>query len=154
MTVQKGGWDYFQDQNEGSNADVVTATSGTHKLWTLGANFAAGSGDAATEHISDATGWKSFSVDIVDDVAIAANEALMVAWSTTVNDEANLTTQLNALRTALGTPDAAAHTNCLIVTERTSPMPVVFFDGQNRIKTISVATQGTADKDIIVSTVE
>lgn len=131
---------------------VQTAVSGTTNTYTLAAAVAAGSGDAAGQFINGT--FKAFTVDIQSDNAIAADEALMICWSTSAGDEANTTVTLDALRTALGTPDGVGHANTFIVTAHTSPIPVVVYDGSTTIKTISVASQGTTAYDIVVRTVE
>ncbi len=132
---------------------AITAVSGAMSVYTLNANIATGSGDAALEFITDATGHKGFNVDIIDDIAIAANESLMVCWSTTVNDEANTTAALDALRTALTTPDGVGHPNCFIVTANTKQIPPILWDGTDTIKTVSVACQSTAAKAVTISAI-
>ena len=83
--------------NVGINGSVAT--------YTLVANAAAGSGDAATEYVSSASGFKAFRLQMVSDVAIEADKLLMVGWSTTAAAQATVTGVLDALRTDLGSPD-------------------------------------------------
>ena len=130
---------------------AVTAVSGTAGLYTLLAATAAGSGDAATQFITDTTGWKGFTVDI-STAAPSASEALMICWSVTADDEANTTAELDLLRPDIGTPDGVNHPNCAVVTINTSNMPVILWDGTDTIKTISVASQATTAHDVVIQT--
>ena len=130
--------------NVGINGSVAT--------YTLVANAAAGSGDAATEFVSSATGFKAFKLQMVSDVAIEADKLLMVGWSTTATAQAAVTTVLDALRTALGTPDGAGHSNVMVFCNP-ADLPWIYWDGTTTIKTISVASQGTDNYDVALITV-
>ena len=115
--------------------------SGSVNTYTVVANNADGSGDGANEFITSATGWKYAKVVPISDVVIAADEALMVCWSTTASAQASLDDVLTALKTALLTPDSAGHANTLVTSNINDPL-VITWDGTTTIKTISVASMG------------
>jgi hypothetical protein len=133
---------------------AVTAVNGTMKVYSVAANAAINSGLNATEFITDATGYKAFTIDIVDDIAIALDEAVMVCWSTEVNKQVETTATLDLLRGSLGTPDGTGYANCFIMTVHTNPIPTIVYDGTTLIKTISIASQGTTSYDGVIRTIE
>ncbi len=137
---------------DGAMHVASVGVSGSVNTYTVVAAPAAGSGDAATQFITSATGWKYAKVVMISDVAVEADKLLMVGWSTTVNAEAAITTILDALRTDLGTPDGTGHANVLVSATINDP-PVIVWDGTTTIKTISVACQGTDTYDCAIITV-
>ena len=132
--------------NRGMNGSVAT--------YALIANAAAGSGDAATEFVSSASGFKAFRVVLCSDNAIEANKAMMIGWSTTAAAQAAVTVILDALRTALATPDGAGYANTIVMgAGGPTESPWVYWDGETTIKTISVACEATDNIDVAVITV-
>jgi hypothetical protein len=131
---------------------VSPEVSGSVATYTCVAAVAAGSGDAATQFVSSATGFKQVKVVPVSDVAIAADQLLMVGWSTTADDEVAVTVVLDALRTALGTPDGTGLANVVVTASVDDPI-VLTWDGVTTIKTVCVASQGTVPYNVAVITV-
>ena len=139
---------------EGAVYVANVGISGGVFTYALIANAAAGSGDAATEFISDTTGFKAFRVVLCSDNAIEANKAIMIGWDTTAAQQAAVTVVLDALRTALGTPDGAGYANCIVMgAGAPTESPWVYWDGTTTFKTISVACQATDNIDVAVITV-
>jgi len=133
---------------------VNRGMSGSVATYCLLANAAAGSGDAATQYISNASGFKAFRVVMCSDNAIEANKAMMIGWSTTAAAQAAVTAVLDLLRVALGTPDGAGYANTIVMgAGGPTESPWVYWDGETTIKTISVACQATDDIDVAVITV-
>ena len=125
-------------------------TIGSTYTYTVVANNADGSGDAATEYITSGTGWKWAKVVPISDVAIAADEALMVGWSTSASAQAAITTILTALKADLLTPDGTGHANTMVTSNLNDPL-IIRWDGQTTIKTISVASMGGAYECAIIT---
>jgi len=137
---------------DGAMHVASVGVSGSVATHTLVAAAAAGSGDAANQYITSATGWKYAKVVPVSDVAIAADQLLMVGWSSSASVQATVTGVLDSLRIALGTPDGVGLSN-VIVSASIDDLPVIVWDGTTTIKTISVASQGTVDYDVAVITI-
>ena len=137
---------------DGAMHVASVGVSGSVATHTLVAAAAAGSGDAANQYITSATGWKYAKVVMVSDVAVEADKLLMVGWSSTASDQVAVTTVLDALRTALGTPDSVGQANVIVSATINDP-PIIVWDGTTTIKTISVAVQGTDTYDVAVITI-
>ena len=136
--------------SEGSAHVANVGMPGAVFTYTVVANNADGSGDAATEFIGSATGWKYVKVVPISDVVFAADEALMVGWSTSASAQAAITTVLTALKAALLTPDGAGHANTKVTCNINDPLEV-YWDGTTTIKTVSVASMGGAYECAIIA---
>lgn len=123
--------------------------SGSVNIYTVTAAAAAGSGDGTNEYISSATGWKTVKVVQVNPVAalVTADQLLMVGFSGTESDQAAVTVILDAVRTALATPDSTGRPNVVVTNTAYDPITLTW-DGTTTIKTVSVASQGTTSYDL------
>lgn len=122
---------------------AITAASGTLKTHVMSPQTSFTAGTPADENYQNSTGCKCFWIEL-GDVAIGA-ESLIVAWST--DDGVTATTQSAAdtANTKHGTPDGAAMSNVMFVTDQDKERLVVYWDGENTIKTISLLLTGAAN---------
>jgi hypothetical protein len=101
--------------------------------FTPSTNFSA----VAADYWTDTTGAKEFRVDPT--IALGAGVALLVAFTTTAGDSANLESMINAAQTAFTTPNGVAQPGVIIVTDQNKDfIKWPRWDGTNRIKSIGV----------------
>jgi len=132
--------------SDGSNMALVGAeikpTSGTPKTYTMYPDDAALTSNAVdgdTKIWEVIAGCKEFFIEAIDG---NAGEPLLVGFSTTANDGAAVSTVLNALDTAISTPDGVGHSNTFTVS-LDSKVTSKKYDGTNTIKTIALRLGGT-----------
>lgn len=123
---------------------VITVVSGTVNSRTMlpvaNASFNTANGQ---EFFSDATGVKSFQA--IPGIAIDATaKALIIAFSTTANDTANITALLDAAAAAIGTPAGAAITGVIVITPQSNLSAIQWpkYDGTNLFKSIGMCYVG------------
>jgi len=125
---------------------VTTAVQGNTDSTALVANTAVGSGDAGSEFLSGFTA-QGFTLDILQN--IVDGDAVMVAWSTTANDEVALSVILDTLRVSIGVPDKVFARNTFVITVTTKSIPVPMQKDGVTIKTIAVAAVGSKNYTVL-----
>lgn len=129
--------------------------SGVEKTHFMNCEQAAATLSGMAEIYSNANGAKLFIIMLDNEVALGADEKVLIGYSTTENDAnvpLNIENGLNELTLSVARTGQAYY-NLILLTEE-NPVAIVKSDGQNPFKTIAGLTDSATDTTYVLWTVE